>query len=96
MARNYDDNKKKGNDSRQDGRHSGKPSRRHQTVTTVTSGQLPKWVRDEIMRSTPKDRREPAINHLAKAMQQFADERYQSALPELRSAKKLSPRFVDG
>ena len=52
MARNYDDNKK-GNDSHRDGRHGGKPSRRHQTVTTVTSGQLPKWVRDEIMRSTP-------------------------------------------
>jgi tetratricopeptide (TPR) repeat protein len=64
----------------------------HHTVTSVSSGQLPKWVREEIQRSTPKDRREPALNHLAKALNQFADERYGAALPELRKAKSLAPR----
>lgn len=62
------------------------------TVTSVSSGQLPKWVREEIQRSTPKDRRDAAINHLAKALNQFADERYGAALPELRKAKSLAPR----
>jgi predicted Zn-dependent protease len=67
-------------------------SREHRTVTSVSSGQLPKWVRDEIQRSTSNDRREPALNHLAKALNQFADERYAAALPELRKAKSLAPR----
>jgi tetratricopeptide (TPR) repeat protein len=61
-------------------------------VTTVPSGQLPKWVREEILRSTPKDRREPALSHLAKALDHFADERYGAALPHLREAKTLAPR----
>lgn len=69
----------------------GKPHKA-KTITSVPSGQLPKWVRDEIVRSTPKDRREPAMNHLTKAMGDFADERYRAAVPELRQAKKLSPR----
>jgi hypothetical protein len=69
---------------------SGAP--RHRTVTSVPSGQLPKWVRDEILRSTPKERREPALAHLAKGMEHYADDRYKSALPELRKAKELSPR----
>ncbi|MEA1904188.1 MAG: hypothetical protein U9N56_11780 [Actinomycetota bacterium] len=72
----------------------GSERQRHQrqSITTVKGGQLPKWVRDEIQRSTPKDRREPAITHLSKAMAEFADERYQAALPDLRKAKQLSPR----
>jgi tetratricopeptide (TPR) repeat protein len=77
------------------GRHDGRDNRAHtqrQTVTSVSSGQLPKWVREEIQRSTPKDRRDPALNHLAKALNQFADERYAAALPELRKAKTLAPR----
>lgn len=74
--------------------HSKKGSRSHKgkTITAVPSGQLPKWVRDEIVRSTPKDRRDPAMNHLTRAMNDFANERYRAAVPELRKAKKLSPR----
>jgi len=72
------------------GPHGGKPE--YKTITSVKGGQLPKWVRDEIIRSTPKDRRTPAINHLASAMESFADERFPAALGELRKAKKLSPR----
>jgi len=51
-----------------------------------------KWVRDEIVRSTPRDRREPALKHLSKAMAKFADERYEAAAADLRKAKKLAPR----
>lgn len=85
-------NKKKGGSSRRSDPRGGGGPRKHKTITSVPSGQVPKWVRDEIMRSTPKDRREPAINHLTKAMGDFADERYGAAVPELRKAKQLSPR----
>jgi tetratricopeptide (TPR) repeat protein len=73
------------------GHHGGKKPQ-YKTITSVKGGQLPKWVRDEIVRSTPKDRRQPAIDHLAKAMELFADERYPAALATLRKAKELSPR----
>lgn len=73
------------------GPHGGKKPQ-HKTITSVKGGQLPKWVRDEIMRSTPKDRREPALSHLTKGMEFFADERYPAAAGELRKAKKLAPR----
>jgi tetratricopeptide (TPR) repeat protein len=62
------------------------------SVTSVPGGELPKWVREEIQRSTPKDRREPALHHLSKALEAFADERYPAALPDLRKAKELAPR----
>ena len=58
----------------------------------MPGGDLPKWVREEIQRSTPKDRRDPAINHLAKAVQNYADDRFPAALPDLRKAKQLAPR----
>lgn len=80
---NKDDQRRHGAGGRSAGR---------KTITSVPSGQLPKWVRDEIIRSTPKDRRDPAITHLTNAMSEFADERYKAALPELRKAKELSPR----
>lgn len=70
----------------------GSSDHRHRTITSVPSGQLPKWVRDEIIRSTSKERREPALAHLSKGMEQYADERYKAALPDLRKAKELSPR----
>lgn len=70
----------------------GSGERRHRALTSVPSGQLPKWVRDEVIRSTPKDRREPALMHLSKGMEQYADERYKAAVPEFRKAKELSPR----
>ena len=72
-------------------RRSGQDQQRR-TITSVPHGQLPKWVRDEILRSTPKDRREPALLHLSKGMEHFASERYPAAATELRKAKKLSPR----
>lgn len=91
MARGKDQNHKSNRSDNRRGHHKGsKPQ--YKTVTSVKGGQLPKWVRDEIVRSTPKDRREPALGHLSKAMELFADERYPAAAGELRKAKKLSPR----
>lgn len=72
--------------------HNGGQRPHSKTITSVKGGQLPKWVRDEIIRSTPKDRREPAMSHLTRGMELFADERYPAALQDLREAKKLSPR----
>ncbi len=76
-------------DDRRRGEHRQPPRK---TITAVPSGTLPKWVREEIIRSTPKARREPALNHLSRGMEHFADERYPAAVAELRKAKKLSPR----
>ncbi len=61
-------------------------------MTSVASGQLPKWVKEEIQRSTPKDRREPALNELSAAVDNYADDRFAAALPHLRKAKTLAPR----
>lgn len=90
MAKGSNENRNQG--SSQGNRHGNRTPRQHKTITSVTSGQVPKWVRDEIMRSTPKDRREPAIGHLTKGMEHFADDRYPAAASELRKAKELSPR----
>ncbi len=91
MAPNGEKNHKSNrSDSRRGHHRGGKPQRK--TITSVKGGELPKWVRDEIIRSTPKDRRQPSINHLSRAVESFVDERYPAALTELRKAKKLAPR----
>lgn len=91
MPRGDDKNHKSNRSDKRRTPHQGnKPQ--HKTITSVKGGQLPKWVRDEILRSTPKDRRQPALNHLGTAMEDFADERYPAAMAELRKAKELSPR----
>lgn len=90
MARRDDQDHRANRTGNRRGPQGGKPQ--HKTITSVKGGQLPKWVRDEILRSTPKDRRQPAITHLSKAMELFADERYPAAAAELRKAKELSPR----
>ncbi len=91
MARGNGNNHRSNRSGNRRGHHGGKKPE-YKTITSVKGGQLPKWVRDEIVRSTPKDRRDPAIKHLTKAMELYADERYPAALNDLRSAKKLSPR----
>jgi tetratricopeptide (TPR) repeat protein len=92
VSNHPDRHKRNSDDKRRRDAHEAPQRKQHRTVTSVSSGQLPKWVREEIQRSTPKDRRDPALNHLAKALNQFADERYAAALPELRKAKSLAPR----
>jgi tetratricopeptide (TPR) repeat protein len=90
LARRDDQDHRANRTGNRRGLQGGQPQ--HKTITSVKGGQLPKWVRDEILRSTPKDRRQPAITHLSKAMELFADERYPAAAAELRKAKELSPR----
>lgn len=95
MAHRSDNNKPNYGDKRRysDGHgRQGGPPRQTKSMTAVSSGQLPKWVTDEIQRSTPKDRREPAIMELSQAVDEYADERYTAALPHLRQAKTLSPK----
>src|SRR5690606_6444154 len=65
---------------------------RRGSIAAVPTGDLPRWVRDEITRTAPKARREPAITHLTKAVSEFADERYGAAYTHLRSAKDLAPQ----
>ena len=87
-------NRKKpaGRQGRPTGKGGDQPRRQSRSVTSVPAGQLPKWVREEIQRSTPKDRRDPAIKELSSAIDDYADERYTAALPRLRKAKQLSPK----
>ncbi|HVR32047.1 MAG TPA: hypothetical protein VMS74_04975 [Acidimicrobiia bacterium] len=59
---------------------------------TAGTGQLPRWIRDEILHSTPKDRRDAAIHELEAGLTAFADERFGKAAGALRRAKELAPR----
>lgn len=89
------------------GRDSGRPSDRRDSTTrgesqrparsakkeiTAGTGQLPRWIRDEILHSTPKDRRDAAIGELEAGLTAFADERFGKAAGALRRAKELAPR----
>lgn len=62
------------------------------SIAAVPAGDLPRWVRDEITRTAPKARREPAIAHLAKAVSEYADERFGAAYAQLKRAKDLAPQ----
>lgn len=74
-------------------RSQGQPRREPRgSIAAVPAGDLPRWVRDEITHTAPKARREPALAHLAKAVAEFADERYAAAYAQLRSAKDLAPQ----
>ena len=80
-----------------DDNHQSKAARdgrraRPRRATASATARVPKWVREEIVRSTPTDRRAPALSRLSKAMAKFADERYGAALQDLRRAKELAPR----
>lgn len=69
----------------------GAPPRDRKEITTGT-GQLPRWIRDEIIHSTPKERREAAIAELDAGLTAFAEERFGKAAGALRRAKELAPR----
>lgn len=59
---------------------------------TAGTGQLPKWIRDEILHSAPKERRDAAIAELEAGLSAFADEKFGKAAGALRRAKELAPR----
>jgi hypothetical protein len=68
-----------------------RPGRRR-SITAVRGDQLPTWVRDEIVRSTTKPRRDAALQLLRDGIAAYADGRFRAALRPLREAKELSPR----
>jgi tetratricopeptide (TPR) repeat protein len=91
LANPGDSNHKSNRSAKRRG-HRGPKKPNQRTITSVKGGQLPKWVRDEIVRSTPKDRRDPAIKLLSRAMEAYTEERFPAAVTDLREAKRLSPR----
>ena len=61
--------------------------------TAVGAGaDLPRWLRDEIVRSTKKDRRDATLNLLSAAAGSFEEGRYPAARKKLLEAKTLSSR----
>lgn len=95
MAGNQHRNGDRNRDDRNRGRGSGRSDQRPPKRGTLVTGDgadsdLPKWVREEINRSTPKERREPTINLLSEAAHLYGAGKYQQALPKLVEAKKLS------
>ena len=54
--------------------------------------QLPRWVRDDVQRVTPKERRLPALQQLAAGVEAFDAARYPAARARLEEARRLSPR----
>jgi len=53
---------------------------------------LPRWLRDEIVRTTKKDRRDATLNLLSAAAGSFEEGRYAAARKKLLEAKALSSR----
>lgn len=53
---------------------------------------LPNWVVDALVRVTPKDRVEPALEALGEASAAMADGRYHVAVKQAKKAKSLSPQ----
>ena len=56
------------------------------------AAELPKWMRDELRRVTGKERLGAATVAVTRAVEAFADERYENARRELRKAKSASGR----
>jgi tetratricopeptide (TPR) repeat protein len=62
------------------------------TITSVPDGTLPKWVRDEVIRATPKERRDAALRQLEVGIAHYAEERHKRAIDHLSQAKALAPQ----
>lgn len=69
------------------GSDSAKPPSREERRKLHAGGQLPRWIREEITRSTPKERRDAALRELENGVEAFAAERYKPAAAALRKAK---------
>ena len=65
---------------------------RRKPLTVLPGAPLPRWVREEITRSTPKERRDAALAELSSGLEAYAEERFRQAASALRKAKSLSPR----
>lgn len=69
-----------------------RPPSRDDRKKLHAGGQLPRWIREEITRSTPKERRDAAIRELENGVEAFAAERYKQAAAALRRAKAAASR----
>lgn len=83
---------RRGGDGRAPRRGGGPGPDERRQITVQPGGTLPKWVREEVLRSTPKDRREAALAELSTGLTAFADERFRQSAVALRKAKALAPR----
>ena len=63
-------------------------------ISVHPGSDLPKWLRDEVSRTTPKDRRAAALTEIQRGIDALGDERGQAAQVALRKAKSLSPRVA--
>ncbi len=68
-----------------------KPSPRRR-IDLEGGADLPRWVREEVARTTRKDRRDATLSLLATGAEAFAEGRYGVARARLLEAKELSPR----
>lgn len=91
MSKPYKKNYRK-DDSRDRYRNRPPRSRKPLTATGGDPNSLPAWVRDEVTRTTPKERRIRALGLLAAGVDSFASGRFDAASRSLREAKDLSPR----
>jgi len=73
-------------------RSDGDSAGRRKPLTVQPGAPLPRWVREEITRSTAKERRDPALAELASGLDAFSEGRYRQAAAALRKAKGLAPR----
>lgn len=70
----------------------GKPRPTRNRTAVGAGADLPKWLREEIVRSTKKDRRDATLNLLSAAAGSFEEGRYAAARQKLIEAKALSSR----
>jgi tetratricopeptide (TPR) repeat protein len=83
-----DDSRRQDNTRKIQSRQDSRP----RTITAAPEGTLPRWVRDEVIRATPKDRRDAAVRQLELGIAHYADERYKRAIDHLGQAKALAPQ----
>ena len=79
--------------AKRDQSNSPKPRQREQLrVSGAGGGDLPKWIRDEVIRTTSKDRRDALLALIGDAADAFANARYTVARERLLRAKSISSR----
>jgi len=79
--------------AKKDQSSSPKPRQREQLrVSGAGGGDLPKWIRDEVIRTTSKDRRDALLALIGDAADAFANARYTVARERLLRAKAISSR----
>ncbi len=88
--RDYPDRQRDGSKTRGNPAGDRKPAKSHTAVGTGSD--LPRWLREEIVRSTKKDRRDATLNLLSAAAGSFEEGRYPAARKKLLEAKALSPQ----